>query len=116
MKITRWIALVLAAFASSVPAQTISWDGGGDGVSWSDPLNWAGEAIPGATNDVVINIPLNAAVVSGSNVIIRSVQCTGGLTITNSDFTRQAREDAAHVGCQLIDGATIPDLIRGDLL
>jgi hypothetical protein len=43
-------------------------------------------------------------------------RCQRCVVITNSDFTRQAREDAAHVGCQLIDGATIPDLIRGDLL
>jgi HJR/Mrr/RecB family endonuclease len=43
-------------------------------------------------------------------------RCQRCVVITNSDFTRQAREDAAHVGCQLIDGAAIPDLIRGDLL
>jgi hypothetical protein len=43
-------------------------------------------------------------------------RCHRCVVITNSEFTRQAREDAAHVGCQLIDGATIPDLIRGDLL
>jgi hypothetical protein len=43
-------------------------------------------------------------------------RCQRCVVITNSEFTRQAREDAAHVGCLLIDGAAIPDLIRGDLL
>ena len=33
----------------------VSWDGGGDGVSWSDPLNWDGDFVPGPTNDVSIS-------------------------------------------------------------
>jgi subtilisin family serine protease len=34
---------------------TVSWDGGGDGVNWSDPLNWSGDVVPGPTNDVSIS-------------------------------------------------------------
>jgi len=46
-------ALILVGALTGL-AQTISWDGGGDGVSWSDPLNWSGDQLPGPTNDVVI--------------------------------------------------------------
>ena len=28
-------------------AQTVTWDGGGDGVSWHDPLNWSNDSVPG---------------------------------------------------------------------
>ena len=31
------------------------WDGGGDNATWSDPLNWDGDAVPGVGADVVIN-------------------------------------------------------------
>jgi len=31
------------------------WDGGGDGVSWNDAINWDGNTIPGAANIVYLN-------------------------------------------------------------
>jgi hypothetical protein len=75
-------------FAPALLAQsTVTWDGGGDGSSWFDRFNWSGDALPAATNDVVANIAASARIVSVSNVTARSFQCTGGLTITNSDFT-----------------------------
>jgi hypothetical protein len=49
-------------------AATIHWDGGGDGRSWSDPLNWSGDRVPGVTDNVV----LPAA--SATNVIYRGTQ------------------------------------------
>ena len=36
-------------------AATIIWDGGGDGISWSDSLNWNTDAIPIATDSVLID-------------------------------------------------------------
>jgi len=32
----------------------VSWDGGGDGSSWADPLNWSADVIPGIVDDVLI--------------------------------------------------------------
>jgi HJR/Mrr/RecB family endonuclease len=40
-------------------------------------------------------------------------RCHGSVVITNSTFTKGARELAASVNCILIDGSQIPDLIRG---
>jgi hypothetical protein len=34
----------------------VSWDGGGDGASWHDPLNWSADSLPGALDDVTINV------------------------------------------------------------
>ena len=34
---------------------SVAWDGGGDGSRWGDPLNWSGNALPGAADDVTIN-------------------------------------------------------------
>ncbi len=55
-------------------ATTIYWDGGGDGTSWQDPLNWSGNVVPGATNDVVINL-------SASNPTIRFTASAGARTV-----------------------------------
>ncbi|MFA6028048.1 MAG: DUF2341 domain-containing protein [Patescibacteria group bacterium] len=36
-------------------AAGVTWDGGGDGSSWSDPLNWSGDAVPTDADDVEID-------------------------------------------------------------
>ena len=33
---------------------TINWDGGGDGTSWQDPLNWDIDTLPSSVDEVVI--------------------------------------------------------------
>ncbi|HHK42890.1 MAG TPA: hypothetical protein ENJ50_10770, partial [Planctomycetaceae bacterium] len=35
----------------------ITWDAGGDGSSWNDPLNWSGDVLPTSADDVVISLP-----------------------------------------------------------
>ncbi|MFN5528969.1 MAG: hypothetical protein ACK5F7_00155, partial [Planctomycetaceae bacterium] len=34
----------------------VAWDGGGDGVSWTDRLNWSTDLIPGSSDDVVVDL------------------------------------------------------------
>ncbi|MBL8483215.1 MAG: DUF4347 domain-containing protein, partial [Rhodocyclaceae bacterium] len=54
----------------------VSWDGGGDGVSWSDPLNWSNNLLPGAGDDVSI------AAAAGDPAI--NIGNTAGLVTVNS--------------------------------
>ena len=35
----------------------VAWDGGGDGTNWSDANNWSSNAVPGAADDVTIDVP-----------------------------------------------------------
>lgn len=35
----------------------VTWDGGGGDLSWHNPLNWSGNALPGPGDDVVIEVP-----------------------------------------------------------
>ncbi|MEM6470409.1 MAG: hypothetical protein AAF802_12705, partial [Planctomycetota bacterium] len=35
----------------------VTWDGGGDGETWHDPLNWNTDVVPGEFDDVVIDVP-----------------------------------------------------------
>jgi hypothetical protein len=52
-------------------AATIVWDGSsdgdGDGVSWSDPLNWNEDRVPEAIDDVLIDS--NVTVQLASNTV-----------------------------------------------
>ena len=51
--------LVLVGWMSWVPtafAPPISWDGGGDGVSWGDEFNWSGDEVPDEFDDVTIDV------------------------------------------------------------
>ena len=40
----------------------INWTGNGDGSSWFDQANWEDNAIPGSTDDVVINVEGNRTI------------------------------------------------------
>src|SRR5688572_6390693 len=34
----------------------VHWDGGGDGTTLMDPLNWAGDVLPGPADDAVVDV------------------------------------------------------------
>jgi len=50
------LVLVLTGNTSVVLGQVL-WDGGGDGLLWSDPLNWAGDTLPGSGEAALIDVP-----------------------------------------------------------
>ena len=48
--------LWLAASSTPAAADTVTWTGGGDGESWSDPFNWDPLGVPLGPDDVVIDL------------------------------------------------------------
>lgn len=50
------LTLTLCYFAQA----QISWDGGGDGTSWEDGMNWAGDMVP--PTDSIAAFPLDATI------------------------------------------------------
>jgi hypothetical protein len=67
-------------------AATVTWNGGGDGVSWSQGANWSGNLVPTAGDDVVISGAGGQVTLDGGNVMVRSLQCDRGLSITNGSL------------------------------
>ena len=60
--------LFFGSFTFAIPgiipqafAATITWDGGGDGINWSDPLNWDSDTLPTGNDDIIL---LNTGVVN----------------------------------------------------
>jgi len=49
------ILLGIALFLSYSSRTQIKWDGGGDGTSWSDNLNWVGDVLPAAGDSVLLD-------------------------------------------------------------
>src|SRR5438874_9609393 len=45
----------------------VAWDGGGDKMNWSDALNWSTDAVPGAADDVTIDVPTSPTVIYAGN-------------------------------------------------
>lgn len=71
-----------------VPTTTF-WDGGGDGVSWQDAVNWSGDVLPGSADDVVIAGAGSVTYSSGTSTVHsvstdRTLQITGGSLTTGT--------------------------------
>ncbi len=62
---------------------TFAWDGGGDGVSWGDPLNWDNDSLPGPADDAVINVAGDITIDHSANfTTIRSLQSSEAITLS----------------------------------
>jgi hypothetical protein len=75
-------ALLACGFvgAPDAAADVVTWTGAGDGTSWNDTDNWDSPRLPGAGDDVVIDM-MGANVELGSVAEIATLQCMGALTI-----------------------------------
>ncbi len=84
-------------------AQSIVWNGNGDGTSWSDANNWSGQQVPGSANDAIITNGNGGTVIISSGVTVASLACNKALVITNGSLTVTA-------GFSLVQGAlTVSD-------
>ncbi|MEM9346461.1 MAG: PEP-CTERM sorting domain-containing protein [Planctomycetota bacterium] len=87
-------AMTLAG--TNVAAQTVQWDGGGDGINWEDPLNWAGDVLPG---------PANLAFNSGAaNTVPGNVTLNSDQEVDALRFVRG--RDLNHIGGTLTIGTS----------
>ena len=91
------VLLAFASFAASSLAGTVTWDGGGDGMSWHDPLNWNTDTLPTDADAVVINVASNVTIIhSTGNTVVQSIQCNGNLQLAGGSIT--ATEGASSLG------------------
>ncbi|HJT36519.1 MAG TPA: hypothetical protein VJ783_31135, partial [Pirellulales bacterium] len=64
---------------------SITWTGGGDGISWNDAANWGG-TLPGANDNVVIPAGFTVVHSTGSDTI-HSLQSASALTLSGGALT-----------------------------
>jgi T5SS/PEP-CTERM-associated repeat protein len=84
------VPIVLGLLAATAVAQTLTWDGGGDGNDWFDSLNWNPNGDP--TDDA------NRIVLSGAPVASRTVSADygGAISITGAGWA--TFEDELYIG------------------
>lgn len=74
----------------------VSWDGGGDGRSWHDPLNWSADVLPTGRDDVRVGLAGARIEARGlGEVRVRSLRAEAGLEIAG---TIRARLDVVLMG------------------
>lgn len=73
------IGIFSTVFVTPAYADSVSWDGGGDGSSWSDADNWNNDAVPGADDDVTIDADVTVNIGSGTTI--------NSLTVGNASAT-----------------------------
>jgi len=103
--LTPSLLLLLFAVASAFAAP-ITWDGGGDGVSWGDANNWSGNVQPSATSDVTIPVIAGNPTIKTDNlpdVSIHSLSTSQPLNIANGRIlkvmtTASSSEDVTLIG------------------
>ncbi len=69
------------------------WDGGGDGVSWFDPINWSLDQLPNATIDVTLNS--GTSIDYNGTATINTLALADTLTISGGSLTIQGGASAA---------------------
>ncbi|HEX4085413.1 MAG TPA: CARDB domain-containing protein, partial [Chthoniobacteraceae bacterium] len=96
-------AMAVHAAISAQDITTVTWTGGATG-DWNTAANWSNQLIPGTNNDVVI--PVGSTVtISAGNQAINSLECDGGLVISNGSLTLAT--DSTVGGSLTLEGTTI---------
>ena len=64
LRLSLMLIFSLSMFLNSADAVNRNWDGGGDGVSWTDPLNWANDMMPGIGDRAVFPSGIGSATIT----------------------------------------------------
>src|SRR5262245_5640243 len=83
-------SLTLEPLEDRLAPAVVSWDGGlsGTGTNWHDKVNWAGDVLPGSSDDVEIGAAFaGVTITSGSDFTINSLTSAASLQITGGTFT-----------------------------
>ncbi len=67
-----------------ITPSAVTWTGGGDGTTWSDPNNWLNFAVPGAGDDVTIK---SGTVIFSGTDTVNSLTVSGGTLETSGTLT-----------------------------
>jgi hypothetical protein len=90
---------VTARFILSSPGGAVVWDGGGDGVNWTDPLNWDTDLVPTGNDDVTV---------TASGITVRHA---ADVTSFVKTLTSSATIEVAFGILEATSGATLQDLV-----
>ena len=93
-------------------AATVTWDGGGDGVSWTDARNWSGDALPGSTDTAVLNVAAEPTVtLAGPLLAVAALDCRENLVLAGAGLKVTGacvfRDHRVQLDAGTLDAATV---------
>ena len=114
-------ALSLAGIAGGVAAQEtsdvgceerpglIEWDGDAGTQAWSEPTNWAADAIPGPGSHVCIAVPAATVVLDAGTASIASLQVAPGsaLVVTGNAVLELAGPEPSTLAAVVLSNGTL---------
>ncbi|MBY0522070.1 MAG: hypothetical protein K2R98_01650 [Gemmataceae bacterium] len=121
---TQNSASKIAAMTLDVCPRTVWWDGGGDGVNWTDALNWSTDQLPGPCDDVYIRASPSVTIVhAAGSESIRSlhsdnaISFSGALAVAEGGFVQRAFDlsgvlDVQNAVMALAGGGTLAGTIN----
>ncbi|MBY0522717.1 MAG: hypothetical protein K2R98_04940, partial [Gemmataceae bacterium] len=104
--------------------RTVWWDGGGDGVNWTDQVNWSTDQLPGECDDVYIRANPSVTIVhAAGSESIRSlhsdnaISFSGALAVAEGGFVQRTFDLAGVLDVQnavmaLAGGGTLTGTIN----
>jgi hypothetical protein len=101
-RVNRWHPVIEVLEARQL-LSGVTWNGKGDGTSWTDASNWSDDAVPGSGDDVTINLTGNPTIeITSGTQSVQSLNMTGGtLTASGSGVTLTV------TGTTVISGANL---------
>ncbi|MBY0524478.1 MAG: hypothetical protein K2R98_13815 [Gemmataceae bacterium] len=82
---TESSASKIGVLTLDVCPRSVSWDGGGDGVNWTDVLNWSTDQLPGACDDVYIHTNPSVTIVhAAGSESIRSLHSDNAISFSGA--------------------------------
>jgi hypothetical protein len=101
LKSTTTILSALAVMATSSPATSVTWDGGGSDGLWATPTNWNPDGVPLAADNVVVG---SSATVTGATNVFRSLAIQAGASVTLAQDTNSTNNIAIDGTLSRTDG------------
>ncbi len=102
----RAVRLTIDGLEARTLLSAVSWTGKGDGTSWTDASNWSDDAVPGASDNVTINLSGNPtiAITSGSQSV-NSISSTDLISISGGSLSVAANSTLG--GLTMTGGRTV---------
>ncbi len=85
----------------------VSWNGLGDGTTWQVAKNWSSNAVPGASDDVTIDVANNPTIMYNGTSTIHSLVDNDSLNIAGGSLTITSGASQVVGSLNVASGATL---------
>ncbi len=99
----RLFRLAMEALEPRTLLSNVAWTGSGDGTTWTDAANWSNDAVPGASDDVTIDLSYGQPVelTSGAQSVSGLTMSGGTLQVTGSGVSLSVTGTTTVAGANL---------------